>query len=351
MPQPPISKERAEETIFGLLKALQAGHPKAQAITFLAKRLGISTATIYTRLRADGPIARAFPDLYLQFLEANKPQPARQVDVPPTGRPRVTVRAGSSPGGETIRVCAIGDTHDSPTLPKDRFKWFGRHIAKTRPDKVVQIGDFGDFHSCSSHEPIGSLSAALKPSYKRDLESLEEALGLIHKEISGSGIPLHLVEGNHEDRVYRFQDLHPEADGMFVSALQDVFARYDWRTKPYGEFLFIGGVGFVHAPKTIMGRAYGGKNSEQQIGNDALFSIVWGHTHRSVFKQVPKIGPSQHIEVLNLGSAMPQGYIASYAGTATTGWTYGIYDLELRGGHIVGHRFIGMDSLREMYGD
>lgn len=350
MPQPPIPKALAEETVNALVKALRAGHPKSDAIQLTAKKLNVSTGTIYTRLRSGGPIQRSHPELYQLFLDEITLVP-RDVEFSPAPKLRVSVRAGSNPEGETIRVCAIGDVHDSPTQDKQRFKWFGRHIAKTKPDKVVQIGDFGDFHSCSSHEPIGSLSAAMKPSYKRDLESLEEALGLIHKEISGSGIHLHVVEGNHEDRVYRFQDLHPEADGMFVDALQDVFARYDWRAKPYGEFLFIGGVGFVHAPKTIMGRAYSGKNSEQQIGNDALFSIVWGHTHRAVFKQVPKIGPSQHIEVLNLGSAMPTGYVAPYAGTATTGWSYGIFDLELRGGHIVGHNFISMDSLRSMYGD
>lgn len=350
MPQPPLSKPIAEETINALLKAMRAGHTKDKAIHLAAAKLGISTATIYTRLRANGPIQRAHPKLYQKFLDAIVPV-AREVEFAPAVKPRVTVRAGAQPDGETIRVCAIGDVHDSPTQDKQRFKWFGRHIAATRPDKVVQIGDFGDFHSCSSHEPVGSLSAALKPSYRRDLDSLEEALTLIHKEIAGGNIALHLVEGNHEDRVYRFQDLHPEADGMFVEAMHDVLARFDWRFKPYGEFLFIAGVGFVHAPKTIMGRAYSGKNSEQQIGNDALFSIVWGHTHRAVFKQVPKIGPSQHIEVLNVGSAMPQGYVAPYAGTATTGWTYGVFDLELRGGHIVGHRFIGMDSLREMYRD
>lgn len=351
MPQPPITKAAAQETVTGLVAALKAGHGKGPAITLLAQKLGVSAATIYTRLRHNGPIARTFPKLYEQFLDATKEQPARDMEFVRAAKPRVVVRASDNPEGETIRVCAIGDVHDSPTQDKERFKWFGRHIAKTRPDKVVQIGDFGDFHSCSSHEPIGSFSAALKPSYRRDLDSLEEALTLIHKEIKGSNIALHVVEGNHEDRVYRFQDLHPEADGMFVEALHDVFARFAWKAKPYGEFLFIGGVGFVHAPKTIMGRAYGGKNSEQQIGNDSLFSIVWGHTHRAVFKQVPKIGPSQHIEVLNLGSAMPQGYVAPYAGTATTGWTYGVFDLELRGGHIVGHRFIGMDSLREMYRD
>jgi hypothetical protein len=351
MPQPPITKAAAEETVFGLLAALKAGHSTGRSIALLAEKLGISPPTIYTRLRHNGPISRSFPELYQQFLDASRARPAQEVEFAPAAKPRVSVRAGASPEGETIRVCAIGDVHDSPTQDKERFKWFGRHIAATRPDKVVQIGDLGDFHSCSSHEPVGSLSAALKPSYRRDLDSLEEALTLIHKEIAGGNIALHLVEGNHEDRIYRFQDLHPEADGMFVEAMHDVLARFDWRFKPYGEFLFIAGVGFVHAPKTIMGRAYGGKNSEQQIGNDALFSIVWGHTHRAVFKQIPKIGPSQHIEVLNLGSAMPQGYVAPYAGTATTGWTYGVFDLELRGGHIVGHRFIGMDSLREMYRD
>ena len=44
------------------------------------------------------------------------------------------------------------------------------------------------------------------------------------------------------------------------------------------------------------------------------------------------------------------GAVASYAGTATTGWTYGIYDLRLRAGHIENHRFISMHELEELYG-
>ena len=234
MPQPPITKAAAEETVFGLLAALKAGHSTGRSIALLAEKLGISPPTIYTRLRHNGPISRSFPELYQQFLDASRARPAQEVEFAPAAKPRVSVRAGASPEGETIRVCAIGDVHDSPTQDKERFKWFGRHIAATRPDKVVQIGDLGDFHSCSSHEPVGSLSAALKPSYRRDLDSLEEALTLIHKEIAGGNIALHLVEGNHEDRIYRFQDLHPEADGMFVEAMHDVLARFDWRFKPYG---------------------------------------------------------------------------------------------------------------------
>jgi hypothetical protein len=46
---------------------------------------------------------------------------------------------------------------------------------------------------------------------------------------------------------------------------------------------------------------------------------------------------------------MPEGYIAKYAGTATTGWSYGIFDLVVKSGHIVSHQFISMDQLGEKY--
>jgi hypothetical protein len=46
---------------------------------------------------------------------------------------------------------------------------------------------------------------------------------------------------------------------------------------------------------------------------------------------------------------MPHGYVAKYAGTATSGWSYGIYELSLKAGHITSHRFISMRELRELY--
>jgi len=41
--------------------------------------------------------------------------------------------------------------------------------------------------------------------------------------------------------------------------------------------------------------------------------------------------------------------VAKYAGTATTGWSYGVYELELRGGHIVSYTFTSMAQLEELY--
>jgi hypothetical protein len=98
-----------------------------------------------------------------------------------------------------------------------------------------------------------------------------------------------------------------------------------------------------------MGKPYGGQNCENAIANHATHSIVFGHTHRSTFRKTPKIGANNSIEIMNLGSAMPSGYVARYAGTATTGWSYGIYELEIRHGHIVSHNFISMDQLERLY--
>lgn len=349
MPQPRISRDAALDIKNRMENEFRKGLNYNQALKIVAAELDLPINTLRTRTKKGGAITNAHPDLALDFsiIKAIEVEPAIQVE-----RPRITVRASGIPDGPIMRICAIGDTHDSPKLTdKRRFQWIARHIAASRPDKVVFIGDVGDFESCSTHEPVGSTEHSLRPSYKRDLESLEEALSLFAKEVGIGSIPIHILEGNHEHRVVRFENMHPETNGLWKAQLDDLWARYDWRALPFGEYLFLHGVGFTHAPMTIMGRPYGGKYSENQIGNDAIFSIVYGHTHRSAFRRAPKIGPSQSIEVLNLGSAMPDNYVARYAGTASTGWTYGVFDLSLQSGHIRDHRFISMRQLEDEYGD
>ena len=47
------------------------------------------------------------------------------------------------------RVIVIGDAHDSPKIPQDRFKWIGKHIKQSNPDYIIQIGDWASFDSLS----------------------------------------------------------------------------------------------------------------------------------------------------------------------------------------------------------
>jgi len=264
-------------------------------------------------------------------------------------KPPVRTRIIPAREGRSTRVLAIGDTHDEPHIPKDRFKWIGRHCVARMPDRVVQIGDFASWNSVSEHEEKGSVSHAKRPSFQEDLRSCEEAMTEFYKQTSGLNIPLELVCGNHEHRIQRFEDKTPETVGTLSAQFDDLCARYRWRVHPYGQWLMIDSVGFVHVPMNIMGRPYGGQTSENQIANHATHSIVFGHTHRCTFRKTPKIGANNAIEIMNLGSAMPNGYVAKYAGTATTGWSYGIYELEIRAGHIVSHTFVSMSQLEELY--
>ena len=311
----------------------------------VAEHIGRNESTVRYAIRRNKPIRVSDLIRTASLLEAEVAALRAARDAKPPIRTRVI----PAKEGRSTRVVAIGDTHDEPGMAKDRFTWLARHCVARMPDRIVQIGDFASWNSISSHEERGSLGYAQRPSFQEDLQSCGEAMAAFYKETSGLSIPLELVCGNHEDRIQRFENKTPETVGTLWAQFEDLCARHRWRLHPYGQWLIIDGVGFIHVPMNIMGRPYGGQQSENQIANHATHSIVFGHTHRASFRKTPKIGANNSIEVMNLGSAMPHGYVAKYAGTATTGWSYGVYELELRGGHIVSYTFTSMAQLEELY--
>ena len=251
---------------------------------------------------------------------------------------------------ETVTICAIGDFHDCPGQDKSRIKWIARYIADTNPDLVVQIGDFADWNSLSKHEKPGTIGYADKPAFVDDLDSAEEVLSQF-RQILKDGPPCYITYGNHEERLERWDNEQPESKGLSFADRRDVlFKNYGWKSYAYGQWLFINGVGFTHVPHNLMGREYGGK-TVNTIANDAVFSIVFGHSHRKAEVSVPKIGPAKSVEILNLGTAMPQGLVKYYAGKSMTGWAYGVWSLSIRDGHIVGHSYTSMADLESRYGD
>lgn len=266
---------------------------------------------------------------------------------------KVRVKAISTPSRDApiYRVLAIGDTHDAPSIPdKSRFKWIGRHAAATKPDRIIQIGDWASFDSCSRHEQPGSIGQKLRPSINQDFESLEESLSVFMRE-AGDGFDQDITLGNHEERVLRVESASAELQGVLWPRLQETFARYRWRTHDPYRPLYVGGCMFVHVPMTLAGRPYTGKQPENSIINDTTVSIIYGHTHRANVVSRAKIGPVQKLTVLNLGSALPAGHVEAYATTALTGWSWGVFDLTLQGGQVIAHRFIPMTELEERYGD
>lgn len=273
------------------------------------------------------------------------------LDLPEAKRPRIRVKAHSESSDAPIyKVCAIGDLHDSPHLSdKSRFTWIARHISETRPDRIVQIGDWASFDSVSRHDAPGSINQKLRPSIAADFESLEESLSLIWKELGDIAIPRDITLGNHEERLLRAEGATAEMVGLLWPKLHETFARYGWSVHDPYKYLYIGSVGFTHVPLNTMGRPYGGKTSENQIINDTTVSLVYGHTHRANVVSRPKIGPIPKLTVLNLGSAMPDGHVEPYAQTSLTGWSYGLFDLAIQAGQIIGHHFVSMSELQEKY--
>lgn len=324
---------------------LQALILEMGAINKVAEYLGRNESSIRYAIKRNRPVRVSSVVQKVQFLE-NENRLLRMAmaknDQPP--KPRLI------PGrAKPMTILAIGDSHDHPSATKDRFKWMGKHAAAMKPDRIVHIGDFASWDSVSTHEERGSVGYSKRPSFRQDLESCEEAMCAFYKEVSHLDIPQDMTAGNHEDRINRFENKTPETIGTLWVQFEEVASRYRWRIHPYGQWLIIDGVGFTHVPLNIMGKAYGGQNSENQIANHATHSIVFGHTHRASFRKVPKIGINNSIEVLNLGSSMPDGYIAKYAGTATTGWSYGIYELCIQNGHILQYRHISMQQLEDQY--
>ena len=353
-----LSEECAKQAIEAVNVALKAGHlPSGRPVSMgvvnsnraAAVALGINISTLRSRISVAKEVYGLTPDVSL-FKEPE----VHYREVAPPSKPRVRVRMGetSRPDGASYRVLGVGDLHDHPLMPdKSRFRWIGKYAAEHRIPYIEQIGDWGTFDSCSQWEAYGSITGRDKPSFEMDINSLEESIGAFISSFPKDYRPRCFVtKGNHENRVAQWEDSNPEIEGLMAIKVDQAFARGRFDCCEYGEWDFIGGVGFTHVPMNIMGKPYGGKMSYNQIANDAMFSVVSGHTHKGHIISRPKIGPAMQITVLNLGCALPYGHVEPYAKLSTTGWTYGIYDITIQAGDIQSHRFISMLELEEKYG-
>lgn len=310
------------------------------SVTLAARKLGIPRGTMDARVQA----ARAWKAAHAPKVET-APEVVEVLQV----KPRVRMQV-ATPSGSGYRVLAIGDAHDDPHIPKDRFRWFGKHAAAMKADYVVQIGDFATLDSLNAHIPNDTLQAKTKSPFIDDLASLNEALTEFDKGLGGHSCKRHTTLGNHERRAWIYEDQNPESAGLLTGPLLSAFEQHGWSTSPYGQFWYLGGVGFVHVPLNVLGKSYGGKNAESgAIANDAVHDIVLGHSHRKREHRAPKLGPFNHVNIINLGCSLPDGHIEAYAEHALTGWSWGVKELRIIGGHVEGCKFVSMRELEERY--
>jgi hypothetical protein len=257
-----------------------------------------------------------------------------------------------SKDSKLVRVLAIGDVHAKPGRSVDHLVHVGKHAAATQPDYLVSIGDFLSLDSLSDHPAKGSGKDSNRPAFGDDLRAGDVALEALTRYVPAETERV-ITLGNHCQRAWRAADQDPRRSGDMPERLNALFNSYGFETHEFGKWYYIGNVGFTHVPMNFMGKPYGGKNSENMIGNDAVHDVVWGHDHKGRVKTVAKMGQRDgkpnHITMVNLGTCMPYGEVEDYS-IGVTGWTYQIYDLTIRDGSLISARPYNLLELEEMYG-
>lgn len=172
----------------------------------------------------------------------------------PFSKPMVTVKIKAP--GHGLRVAVIPDTQVRPGVPLDHLKWCGQYLAIKKPDVIVQIGDFCDLPSLSTHDAKGSIQLEGK-RYKKDLESVERGMFLLMNELAK--VPqwnpkLILTLGNHEDRITRTVQADSKLEGLM--SVDDLpYTNYLWNVYPFLQPVTIAGVAFCHYfPSGVMGK-------------------------------------------------------------------------------------------------
>lgn len=258
------------------------------------------------------------------------------------------------PSGERERVLMIGDLHQDPRHPHrvEVLSWAARFGSDRKVGRVVQVGDWGTFDGASFHDKNDTLKARLKPTIKQDLDNQKESLQAFHSSRPSDWSPkLDITLGNHENRLHRFENANPETAGMFSNELETNFAQFGWNTRPYGEVMFIQGVGISHHPTNGAGRAFGGKTGPQRAANELTSSFISGHTHAYQHFTTGKIGAVSGVDVMEVGCALPWGEIESYAAHGINNWFWGLVIVDLMGGRIVSAEKVDMMAIRDRYSD
>lgn len=183
-----------------------------------------------------------------------------------------------------MRILVIPDCQIKDGVPTEHLTWAGKAICDYRPDVVVNLGDFADMPSLSSHDVKGSkYFEGLR--YKTDIAVAKEAMQKLLQPLRDLQSRqrtnkekvykprLVMLMGNHENRIDRAVNNNPTLEGLITT--KDLCYDKDWEVHDFLRPVFICGVGFSHYwPVGAMGRPAG---TAAAIINKLHMSCIAGH--------------------------------------------------------------------------
>ena len=248
----------------------------------------------------------------------------------------------------TDLTLVVGDTHIAPGQNLSRATLLGKAINELRPKRVVFIGDFLNFDSLSAWDK-DKRKLMEGRRYQKDIDSGRKFLDLMFAEkdkMSFTKIEWILIEGNHEDRLWRYLDKQPLFDGA-VDYRVDLGIDH-WKHIPYKQHYLHKGVYFTHVPIMENGRPVSGDTACKRSLGIYQHSVVFGHTHKLASVSVHRHGASHLNQALNVGCYFD--HIDDYALGSVTSYWRGLVLID----HYKEGRFnwtpISLGKLRKVYG-
>lgn len=355
MPQPALRREVAEDAVERVNEALRQGfRPQGHsgsgpgAIAHAADAGNIPLGTLQSRLRSAKATYGLVPDETLYQLPRYQ-QPVPRLQLLPAAPPRP-----AAVSGDARRVLIIPDRHNDPRHPHrlDVTTWIARFGSEHRFDDVVDLGDSGTWDSVSRHDKNDTYKAKTKPGIRDDLDNMVAQERAWQAGRAPDWKPRqHKCRGNHEQRLFDFENQHPEAYGTHTHEYSQILLQSGWRERAFGEILYLNDCGFTHAPLNGMGKSMGGKTVGQRAGDMLCHTLFHGHTHKRYLYDAAKMGRTDCITIASPGCALPWGEIEHYCTHSPTGWWWGVGVATLVDGLCPDIEFVSMLKLRDRYSD
>jgi len=175
------------------------------------------------------------------------------------------------------KIVILPDVHLTDKVPKE-YTLTKKFIKDYKPDEIILLGDFMEVASLSSYDLCKARLIEGK-RFEKELEiaRLEiNALCNLSKKIT-------YLEGNHEDRIERYLDDHPELEGMLEIPKRLQFTQNGVHWHKMNTLIKRGKLYFTHG-------VYYGKYFAKKTLDDYGCSIVVGHTHRhQIMTSYPKM--------------------------------------------------------------
>ena len=226
-----------------------------------------------------------------------------------------------------MNLMIIGDPHAHPDYDNSRFEKLGKFIVKAKPDTIVCMGDMADMPSLSSYDR--GTKGFEGRRYKNDVDATLDAQERLLRPIQrarGYKPVMHMLVGNHEDRIGRAVNSTPELDGAI--GLKDLEYEKHWKVTQFKKCVTIKGITFSHYfTSGIAGRPISSIHIGHTLVSNLHCAAVQGHTH--VYNHSEQTRPDgQKIFGLSAGCFSHPDYTETWCADTEYQWWRGIIILE-----------------------